>query len=163
MPEWLAVSAAISSILSLVIAVGAIMWALLSPDVRAYLTIKWEYRQLRPRERDILKAVMTSRMGILIRQDSEISQSITLIPNTDGSDVSKSHISIAGIWYVSALEHLVSEGHLRKKDGEDDSIYILTSSGERFIEKFSKRLCSHQFTGRLRDGVHQAKLSRLNT
>ena len=155
--EWLSVLGSISGI-------AVIVKAVLSfPPVKSYFSDRREYKKMGDTERDILKAIKTTRTGTIIRQDDEISHSVKLIPVANGPDVWKSHLNVAGLWYVSALEHLVSEGYLRKKDGEEGSIYNLTSLGERFIGRFAKRLCSHQYTGRFRDDFHQAKLARLNT
>lgn len=156
--EWLAALGGAITVVAVVVKAVASL-----PPVKSYFSDRREYKKMRDREQDVLKAILTSRIGKIIRQDDDTSHSIKLVPVTNGSSVWKSHLDVAGSWYVSALEYLVSEGYLSKRDGEGGSTYILTSPGERVIERFANRLCSHQFTGRFRDGVHQAKLARLNT
>ena len=162
MPEWLTWLGAVSSIVSLVIAVGAIAWALLSPNIRAYFTVKWEYRQMRQGERDIFKAIMTSRTTVLIRKDIEMSQFIQSAPKENGPRVERSHLNISGT-YWAGLENLVREGYLRKRDEEDGIEYVLTSLGEQFIERFKDKLNSHKFAGTFHDAVQDAKVNRLST
>lgn len=154
MLELLGVAGAIASIASLVIVIGF-------PGVRSYFLDRWRYKKMRPTERDILKAIVSLRAGRLIRQDCEATKLIQLVPIEDGPNVWISHLNVAGHYYVSALEWLAEEGYLRKNDGEGSEEYTLTSSGERFIEKFSKNLLSHQYVGRVRDDVHRARLFRL--
>ena len=161
MPYWLELSAAIFSIISGVIAIAGLVSALLSPNVRELFTVKWEYRQMRPAERDILKVIKATRTAVLIRQDNELAQFIQLEPKEDGPYVEKSHLTISG-HYWSALEKLVHEGYLRKRDGEDGITYVLTSLGERFIERFKGKLEAHRYAGTFLDAVQDAKVKRLS-
>jgi len=153
--EWLAAFGAISGVAVVVRAVASF-----SP-VKSYFSDRREYKKYGDKERDILKAIMTTRTGTLKRDDDAINQSISLVPMEDGAYVRNGYLDVAR--YRSALEYLVDEGCLRKGDGEDGIKHILTPSGQRFIEKFSKKLSSHQFVGSFSDGVHHAKMQRLNT
>ena len=159
MIEWLSVLGDISNIVLASIGVGAIV---LSPNIRAYFSGIWEYRNMRGKERDILKVIMSTRIGTLIRKDGEVAQFIQLVPIEDGANVWISHINVSG-HYRFALDHLVHEGYLKEGNGEEGVEYILTSLGERFIERFSKNLRSHKYAGSVRDDVHHAKMQRLNT
>ncbi len=155
----------IANILLAVLAVLAVTKFL---DLASFFSDRQKYKKMSEEERDILKAIMSNRIGTLIRKDGDVSQSIRLIPKEEGADVWNSHLSLSGLWYGAALESLNYEGYIRKADREDGKIYSLTPSGKRFIERFARKLRSHQYpgrvryAGRVRDDVHHAKMQRLN-
>lgn len=162
METFISVLSALGDFANIVLAVIAVFALTRIMDLESYFSDRRKYRSMDGRVRDMLKAINTTRMGI-IRPEGGINQFIHLIPHTNGPNVRESHLAVSRSWYMPALEYLVGEGFLIQEDSEECSIYKLTSSGERFIEKFAKRLYSHRFTGRFKDGVHQAKLARLNT
>ena len=165
MTEWLSVLGDIANILLAILAVLAVTKFL---DLNSFFSDRQKYKKMSEEGRDILKAVMSFRTGRLIRQDREMTQFIRLVPTGNGANVRISHINVSG-HYRFALEYLVYERYLKEGDREDYAEYILTSLGEGFIERLSKKLCSRQYpgrvryAGRVRDDVHHAKMQRLNT
>lgn len=151
--EWLL--AAFGAISGVAVVVKAVA---LFPPVKSYFSDRREYKECGDKERDILKAVLTSRTGF-IRPEGGINQFIRLIPHLN---IREGYLAVSRSWYMPALEYLVGERYLIEEDSEEGSIYILTSSGKRFVERFAKKLCSHKFTGPFEDGVHQAKVDTLS-
>ncbi len=152
MLEWLAALGAMATIIALLVKAVASF-----PPVKSHFSDRREYKVCGDKERDILKAVLTSRTG-LIRPEGGVNQFIRLIPHPN---IREGYLTVSRSWYMPALEYLVGEGYLIEEDSEEGSIYKLTSSGNRFIERFAKKLCDHKFTGPFEDGVHQAKVDRL--
>ena len=156
--EWLAAFGAISGVAVVVKAAASL------PPVKSYFSNRREYKECGDKERDIMKAVMTSHMGKIIRQNGETYPSIELVPlpHINAPIVRKSHLSVTGRDYGFALDYLVSKGYLKEESKEDAPTYFITHLGDRFIGTFASKLSVHKFTETFKDAVQDAKIERLS-
>ena len=144
-----------------VLSASVALW--ISPPMQKYLHRHDTFKQLQPYERDILKAILCSHLGlgsIVIREGSiEPIMELTLTP---GGNISKHRMLIVSqSFYQLSLESLESIGLLTRntvveylpvplpkgQTPPEHYAYRITGQGTQFIHKYTKRLRGESFAG----------------
>ena len=140
---------AIAAIAGLIAAVGTvssvIALVVVSEPMQKRLRRNEPYNRLRPHDRDILKAIQDSRLGLssIVLRMGDTEPVIELVPSRSGNLVERHRLIVGQAFYQLSLESLESMG-LLKSDAES---YRLTGQGDRFIREYCEKLRCASYAG----------------
>ena len=158
--DWTAIGA-MTAAFGAVASAYVALW--ISPPIQKCLHRDDTFKQLQPHERDILRAIQCSRLGlgwIVIRKGS-IEPIIELILSQYGNISERRMLIVGQSFYQLGLESLESLGLLREvtvirhppvplpkgQTPPEYCAYRVTGVGTRFIHKYAKKLCRKPFVG----------------
>lgn len=161
--DWSAVAAIATTIAAFGAVVSVLVALWLSPPMQKYLHRHDTFKQLQPYERDILKAILCSRLGlgcILIRKGSI--DPVIEVALSDYGNLSEGRVLIVGqSFYQLSLESLESLGLLRAvkvirhpplplpkgQTPPEHRAYRITGKGTQFIQKYENDLREKSYKG----------------
>ena len=140
---------AIAAVAGLIAAVGTvssvIALVVVSEPMQKLRRRNEPYNRLRPHDRDILKAIQDSRLGLssIVLRMGDTEPVIELVPSRSGNLVERHRLIVGQAFYQLSLESLESMG-LLKSDAES---YRLTGQGDHFIRKYCEKLGHASYAG----------------
>ena len=147
MMDWLwtpiaAVAQAVGTFVALV-ALGVLIW--FSDPVQKRRKRDEPYNQLDAYERDILRAILCSRLGLdsIVLRMGDTEPIIELVPSRSGNLVERHRLIVGQAFYQLSLESLESMGFLKS----DAKSYRLTGQGDRFIREYCEKLRCASYAG----------------
>ena len=142
---WTPIAAIAQAVGTFVALVALVALIRLSDPVQKWRKRDELYNRLRPYDRDILKAIQDSRLGLslIVLRMGDIEPIIGLVPSRNRNLVERHRLIVGQAFYQLSLESLESMGFL-KSDAES---YRLTGQGDRFIRKYREKLCDASYTG----------------
>ena len=161
--DWSAVAAIATTIAAFGAVVSVLVALWLSPPMQKCLHRHDTFKQLQPYERDILKAILCSRLGlgcILIRKGSI--DPVIEVALSDYGNLSEGRVLIVGqSFYQLSLESFESLGLLRAvkvirhtplplpkgQTPPEHRAYRITGKGTQFIQKYENDLREKSYKG----------------
>ncbi len=182
--DW-AATAAIAQVAAVVLGLlSLIALILVSPPIQGWIRRNESYNQLGSYDRDILKAIQDSQLGLgsIVLRMGDIEPLIELTSHPGMSMTRNRRLTVGQAFYQLSLESLESLGFLKEDismsvqlelvqglnknyAGSEYRPYQLTGSGELFVRRYSEKLHRRPYQGRYVDltsaeGHHQGTVRR---